>query len=1689
MTKKWLNLLFRYSAITFSLKQKIVLSNKWYETFFYAILLIFLELLFVLVTLPIYFVLTPKKIQERGLIFPYHGDNEYPLRAYTIKRRISLGTVFGIGGVLFFKLFLATVISSFLFGVQLLLAATQNWDFATAGDYTVSSSSIEFTSGVARLKNLGGSTSGATTNSAFTSNSTGWTAVPAWLQAPGKTNTANYQSTGGNTGGYIDINLPGKKGNSSAGYWYQAFTTTVDSPDTATLNLDWKAVSITDAPTSYHLYAFIGTDSGNPTVGSGNQVWDSGNITGATSWASISAVDIKSKLPTAGTYYLKIAAYVTCSASVDCGSVSGFDNVIVNWSKATISYDTTKPTITPTSSLSMGKAVSWNSFTETATKNGGEIYYQLTGDNGSTWKYWTGSTWDTAGATNYNIATDINTNISTFATSSNQIKFKAFLSSNGTQQVILDNVAIGYTENTPPTVASLVPAQDTSNGNVRVNYNLVDANSDPSSLSTYEYSLTGAFVGEQVTMVASTTDPAHNGISGLTSSPSGVAHTFVWDAKSQLGAVYNTTVYIRLRANDGIANGAYSTSTAITVDYVNPAVTNVSATQSFNTTTVQISYDLSDNTTDNLFTDFQISGDGGSTWAVPTSSASGAVGNGVTAGNGKIIYWNAGTNYNGHQQSNMQVRVQAKDKWQNIDGYVTSTNFSLDTLAPATLVVADLKSQPNAGDTTVLAGGSFTEVNPSTNTFYIAINGGAYDGATLGTPDSASPSNQATAVGATLDGNDYISKVEIIHTDDYGQTGVNENVAPSISFKYVKPYTPAAPILSTPITNRLNLTINPNASEAAGLEYAVYETSTAKYVQADGTLGVSPVWRTDSAWGTITVTGLNSPVSQYAFQEKSRNTSDTDHAASSESVFSATAQISNTAPSIALNTYAQTTNGTNYTTITYTGTDGQGDISSLSLYEYSQDNSTWHTMTEKVGVGSNGISNLTFLPSGSAYTFAWNSGVDLLDTEDSTVYVRLRPNDSLVNGSTATSPAFGIDNKLPVVSNVTAVQGAGTRIVTFTYALTESNISFVDLQVSSDGGSTWIVPTTTVSGDVGAAVTPGAGKTITWNVATDFNGQYNTNMVVRIRARDSFGNQGVYTSSALFTVDTHAPAISNITTAQDLGANTFTFHYDISEDVGNTTVVLAISSNGGSTWVVPITSATGDIGSVTPGTSKTITWDGVVDYNNQEKTAMKIRLTADDQYSNSSNLASSDFSLDTLAPRVTSVVALQPLSATTVTITYSLADQNNSTVAMDISSDGGTNWDIVSSTLSGDIGGGQAAGSKTITWNPKIDFNNQALATMQVRVRANDIFNNQSANTNSSNFSLDTLSPVSLVTVDLKNQPNAGDASVLIGGSFTESNPDTNNFYVAIDGGVYGSATAGTGNTASPSNQATAIGATLKGNNYISKVKIVHTDDYGQTVDNENIAPSTSLKYVKPYTPQAPTVDNPNVGTVDVMVNPNASEVSGLEYTIYENTTGKYVQSNGTLGASAVWQVLGTGLGQWGNNSGMFGKVAVSGLTKASYLHQFQVKSRNTSDVSHAVTSESALGSGASSVNQSPTINYNSLLQTTNGTKYVDVSYNGIDLESETSTLVVYKYSTDGTNYYTMTEKGGVGSNGVSGLMFVPNPGAALHFMWDVNTNLPNTEDNTVYVKMQANDGNSSGGEARYQAILLLIQKIRLFLA
>ena len=90
----------------------------------------------------------------------------------------------------------------------------------------------------------------------------------------------------------------------------------------------------------------------------------------------------------------------------------------------------------------------------------------------------------------------------------------------------------------------------------------------------------------------------------------------------------------------------------------------------------------------------------------------------------------------------------------------------------------------------------------------------------------------------------------------------------------------------------------------------------------------------------------------------------------------------------------------------------------------------------------------------------------------------------------------------PVVSNISAVQRAGTRLVDITYNVVADYPLSVALQISSDAGATFTVPAMTPSGAIGTGVAAGVGKLITWNAGTDWGGQVSATMRFKATATD-----------------------------------------------------------------------------------------------------------------------------------------------------------------------------------------------------------------------------------------------------------------------------------------------------------------------------------------------------------------------------------------------------------------------------------------------------------------------------------------------------------------------------------------------------------------------------------------------------------
>ena len=102
-------------------------------------------------------------------------------------------------------------------------------------------------------------------------------------------------------------------------------------------------------------------------------------------------------------------------------------------------------------------------------------------------------------------------------------------------------------------------------------------------------------------------------------------------------------------------------------------------------------------------------------------------------------------------------------------------------------------------------------------------------------------------------------------------------------------------------------------------------------------------------------------------------------------------------------------------------------------------------------------------------------------------------------------------NSPPVVSNVTAIQrtdGSGIVDIYYTLSDADNDRCKVSIEVSSDGGSTWNVTATSLSGDIGENISPGR-RHITWNSKADLPGAYGTNYRVKVIADDGAGPGGL----------------------------------------------------------------------------------------------------------------------------------------------------------------------------------------------------------------------------------------------------------------------------------------------------------------------------------------------------------------------------------------------------------------------------------------------------------------------------------------------------------------------------------------------------------------------------------------------------
>ncbi|MBF0432531.1 MAG: DUF2341 domain-containing protein, partial [Fibrobacteria bacterium] len=983
------------------------------------------------------------------------------------------------------------------------------------------------------------------------------------------------------------------------------------------------------------------------------------------------------------------------------------------------------------------------------------------------------------------------------------------------------------------------------------------------------------------------------------------------------------------------------------------------------------------------------------------------------------------------ESSQYQIRLFATDALSFKDTIaMASANLAVDTKSPAVSIATHFETAPVAG-TEITLDAAFTETNPNTNVYYYQLNADAYDGGTAGTTDAADPDAKAITV-AEINGDDYFNAIKSVHTDDFGNATTSE----ATDNVYVKPYTPQAPTVDNATASTVDVTINAHVSAAAGIDYAIYITpavSGNNWIQANGSVGASEVWQTAAVWGTKTVTGLSSPVSQYDVQVKSRNSVDD----ATESDLSSVGALPNSAPFagyaaddvIPTAQVVQSSNADGLITVTFRAKDPDLDLVYLESFGYSDDGgNNWYTPTNgdasEALAGNwpdNSSSNFSSATdwSGTQHTFTFNtkhadvvSSHTLSSKNISNFQIRFKVNDATVASDLGTSQSTILDNVSPVEAIATHFETApvaGTKITldaSFTETNPNTNTYYYNVNATGYDGGT--------AGTSDAADPDAKAITVAEINGDDYYSAIKTTHV------DDYGysvTSEVVSNTYVKPYQPQAPTISSPTAstvavainAHASAAASLDYAIYISPAVGGNNWVAADGSVGGSEiWQ---TVATWGTKTITGLSSPVSQYSIQVKSRNSVDDATESDLSTAGQITNTAPIGG--YTADNVIP--TAQVTQSTDGNGIMTITFKVKDTESDNVTLNtfeysVNSGGAwsaptnadasealsTDWESNSYTSAASFG---AATGFSFTFNTKhadvSGLNGVDQSDVQIRFTVNDATTNSASPATSQDFAVDDVDPVASAATHFETAPVAG-TEITLDAAFTEANPNTNVYYYSLNADGYDGGTAGTTNSADP-DALPITTAAINGDDFFTAIKTLHTDDYGNTVTSE----VTTDVYVKPYQPQAPTISSPTASTVDVAINAHASAAAGLDYAIYISPAvsgNNWIAADGSVGAAEVWQTVAT----WGTET-------ITGLSSPVSQYSIQVKSRNSvddateSDLSTAgqITNTAPIG-GYSADNVIPTAQ---VTQSTDGNGIMTITFKVKDTESDNVTLNTFEYS------------------------------------------------------------------------------------
>ena len=549
-----------------------------------------------------------------------------------------------------------------------------------------------------------------------------------------------------------------------------------------------------------------------------------------------------------------------------------------------------------------------------------------------------------------------------------------------------------------------------------------------------------------------------------------------------------------------------------------PVVSNLTAAQRPGTKLVDITYDVTAETPTVKVT-LEISSDGGTTYSVPVTSATGAVGNGVTVGAGKTIAWNAGVDWDGKFTPQTRFRLIADDR--QIPGFAKVEAGNLP--ASASSWAGALSVDSFYMDKTEVTWSEFQTVRT-----WAAANGYDIGSAGAGTGPNRPVTNinwyqtlkwcnarsekeglrpvykvgtavyrsgdSVPTIDTTANGYRLPSEKEWefaarggVKTNGYEYSGSNDINAVAW---YSNNSGNSTQDVATKLANELGL------SDMSGNVWEwCFDASDSNRVYRGGSWIISAGnCRLAIRYDFSPANSLNGVIG-FRVVRSSASTGAVGNAVTTNSIdtrdwtMGVTTHVNGTV--IGAGSYLSGTNAAltatpsaGYLFGSWSG-DASGSANPLSML-MDADKTVGATFVEDArDPDADSLSNYQEI-------IVYGTNPELADTDG----------DSISDGAEIEQ---GRDPSVsePVVSNLTATQRPGTKLVDITYDVAaDTPTAKVTLEISSDGGATWAVPVTSATGALGDSVAVGAGKTIIWNAGADWDGKFTPQTRFRVAADD-----------------------------------------------------------------------------------------------------------------------------------------------------------------------------------------------------------------------------------------------------------------------------------------------------------------------------------------------------------------------------------------------------------------------------------------------------------------------------------------------------------------------------------------------------------------------------------------------------------